>query len=187
MNLLLTNCSLISQPADPYFDKHEYQLDFEESNNLINKRERDSRCSVSELIDPSSRNSNYLDSPKFKPSSKAISMPAISSAQLSDISEHTEYTAKSHLNKTQQQHEQYGSGNFDEKRHSLQEHRRSECAIESNRDESRTGYPSDAENSDEHDKSSPNSVIENPKMIVKSSMKNEIEINIHKASTISDE
>lgn len=112
-------------------------------------------------------------------------MPAINSAQLSDISERTEYTAKSQLNKShQQQHEKYGSGNLDnsnEKRDSLERRRRSECAIDNQRVQS-SNYASDGEISD-NDKSSPNSVIENPN----NKDRNEIEINIHQASTISEE
>lgn len=149
--------------TDPYFDKRDFQLDFEESNELIN------RGSANDLnIDQNRENSgNYLNSPKFKPSSKAISMPAISSAQLSDISERTEYTTKSQL-KPDLEREKNGGG-----------HRRhSECG--------QSSYASDGEVSDE--KSSPHSAMEqHPKITMQSSMKNEIEINIHKASTISEE
>ena len=95
-------------------------------------------------------------------------MPTISSAQLSDISERTEYTTKSQL---KQEYET-------EKRDITRRH--SEF--------SPSNFISDGEISG---KSSPNSVIEKPtqkpRLTVQSSMKNEIEINVHKASTISDE
>ena len=93
-------------------------------------------------------------------------MPAISSAQLSDISERTEYTTKSQLKPDLES----------EKRNGLRRH--SECG--------QSSYASDGEMSDE--KSSPRSAMEHhPKITMQSSMKNEIEINIHKASTISEE
>ena len=92
-------------------------------------------------------------------------MPAISSAQLSDISERTEYTTKSQLQKPDLE---------SEKRNGLRRH--SEFG--------QSSYASDGEVSDE--KSSPHSEHQ-PKITMQSSMKNEIEINIHKASTISEE
>lgn len=159
--------STFSLELDPYIDRHEYQLDFEESNDLI---KRDNRYSANDL----DRNSaDYLNSPKLKPTSKAVSMPTICSAQLSDISERTEYTTKSHPH---QREELASSLSNDAKRHTLRRH--------SEYDRLQTSYVSDGDISD---KSSPNSMIENPKLTVQSSMKNEIEINIHKASTISEE
>lgn len=99
-------------------------------------------------------------------------MPAISSAQLSDISERTEYTTKSQLQKPDLESEKRnGGGGGGHRRHS-------ECG--------QSSYASDGEVSDE--KSSPHSAMEHhPKITMQSSMKNEIEINIHKASTISEE
>lgn len=85
-------------------------------------------------------------------------MPAISSAQLSDISERTEYTTKPDL---------------DHEKHRQNLRRHSEFV--------QSAYTSD------EGAASPDSVIENPKINVQNSMKNEIEINIHKASTISEE
>lgn len=94
-------------------------------------------------------------------------MPAISSAQLSDISERTEYTTKSQLQKPDLESEKHNGG--------LRRH--SECG--------QSSYASDAEVSDE--KSSPQPEQHHPKITMQSSMRNEIEINIHKASTISEE